>query len=806
MIIKELGLLNFGKFEDKKIELQEGINLIYGRNEEGKSTIVNFIDGIFYGFSRDSLSRKVRDDLFEKSRPWNSNLYRGYLILNDNEEDFRISRDFDKDEISILNLKIGDDLSNDQRNFIYSRIPQPGALFFYLNRKVYKSTFFIGQRLSQFESDASGELQNRINNFSVSEDENVDLSKVIEKMKDDLYDLGSKKRKSSEIGKINEELENISKDKVNFLSLKETYKKSIDKYKESKDRLVDLEDKLRGRKLFELEILKDKLKQGYASESENDENYNFSDLENAIEINRSLGMYSSYLDDLLSAERKNFDVDLDLEEDYKRFKEINREIQALNENNYSKEREIISWDIKNIEREVFKYVIKFLSSMLGGLAIILISFYFKKYFISILSLLFFTYSYFRIVKFRENKDLLNRLKNKYQDYKFKSQEKTLIKKKFDKEIDEILIKYKARDKKELSEIFDSKSEENIKNISKNEYNREWIEKNSQEIEETKKNIFNFEKELQNIFHQYEVENIKGLKTLFYEKRDASRVSEYKYRIKELEKENLSGDFYKEESIDEIQDKIDQEKNNILNLEGRLKTFEDSLEKLRILDEKSYELNEKLKKLEYKKELLEISIEKFEDFVKARRIDNLPLLRKEISKYLDYMTSGKYNEILIDDSFGIRVYDRDIEDYIELDSLSMGTIDQIYLVFRLSISKIISDKEIPLVLDSHFDSYDDFRLKEALEILQDNKQVLIFTSTNREKEILDKYSMTYNLIKIWGVYDIRNWRSSLRLHTRKTHEYFWRQLGKSWRENNWKLERSRKRRWLSSFARRYFLGS
>ena len=146
-------------------------------------------------------------------------------------------------------------------------------------------------------------------------------------------------------------------------------------------------------------------------------------------------------------------------------------------------------------------------------------------------------------------------------------------------------------------------------------------------------------------------------------------------------------------------------------------------------------------------MLELSIEKFEDFVKARRIDNLPILRKEISKYLDYMTSGKYNEILINDSFGIRVYDRDIEDYIELDSLSMGTIDQIYLAFRLSISKIISDKEIPLVLDSHFDSYDDFRLKEALEILQDNKQVLIFTSTNREKEILDKYSMTYNLIKI-----------------------------------------------------------
>ncbi|MDU5805944.1 MAG: AAA family ATPase [Peptoniphilus harei] len=747
MIIKELGLLNFGKFEDKKIELQEGINLIYGRNEEGKSTIVNFIDGIFYGFSRDSLARKFRDELFEKSRPWTSNLYRGYIILKDGEEDYRISRDFDKDEVSILNLKTGDNISDDQRNFMYSRISQPGALFFDLNRKIYKSSFFIGQRLSQLDSDASRELQNRINNFSVSEDENIDLSKVIEKMKDDLYNIGTKKRKSSEIGRFNEELENISKDKVNFISLKETYKKSIDKYKSSKDRLVDLEDKLRGRKLFELEILKGKLKEGQTRDRENDENFNFSDLEKAIEINRSLGMYSGKLDDLLSAERENFDVDLDLEEDYKRFKEINREIQSLNENNYSKEREIISWDIKNIEREVFKYVLKFLSTFIGGIAIIFLSFYFKKYFISILSLLFFTYSYFRIVKFRENKDLLDRLKNKYQDYKNKSQEKTLIKKKFDKEIDEILIRYNARDKKELSEIFDARIEENLKNISKNEYNREWMEKNSQEIEETKSNILNLEKELQNIFQQYEVENIKGLKNLFYEKKEENRISEFKYRIKELEKENLRGDLYREESIDEIQEKIDREKNNILNLEGSLKTLEDSLERLRILEERSFELNEKLKKLEYKKELLKLSIGKLEDFVKARRIDNLPLLKKEISKYLGSMTSGKYNEILIDDSFGIRVYDRDIEDYIELDSLSMGTIDQIYIAFRLSISKIVSDKEIPLVLDSHFDSYDDFRLKEALEILQNNEQVLIFTSTNREKEILDKYSMTYNLIKI-----------------------------------------------------------
>ena len=70
--------------------------------------------------------------------------------------------------------------------------------------------------------------------------------------------------------------------------------------------------------------------------------------------------------------------------------------------------------------------------------------------------------------------------------------------------------------------------------------------------------------LENIFNKYGVQNIKDLKTLFHYKKDDNRISEYKYRIEKLEKENLSGDLYKEENIEEIQEKIDKEKNNILN--------------------------------------------------------------------------------------------------------------------------------------------------------------------------------------------------------------------------------------------------
>lgn len=52
MIIQELRLKNFGKFTDKSIQLKEGMNLMYGENESGKSTIHTFIKGMFFGMER----------------------------------------------------------------------------------------------------------------------------------------------------------------------------------------------------------------------------------------------------------------------------------------------------------------------------------------------------------------------------------------------------------------------------------------------------------------------------------------------------------------------------------------------------------------------------------------------------------------------------------------------------------------------------------------------------------------------------------------------------------------------------------
>ena len=90
------------------------------------------------------------------------------------------------------------------------------------------------------------------------------------------------------------------------------------------------------------------------------------------------------------------------------------------------------------------------------------------------------------------------------------------------------------------------------------------------------------------------------------------------------------------------------------------------------------------------------------------------------------------------------------DYVLAERLSVGTIDQLYLALRLSIIKELSEETVPIILDEVFAYYDNDRLKNILQFLNkefNNLQIIIFTCTNREQEILDELNINYNLINL-----------------------------------------------------------
>ena len=94
MILNQLSLKSFGKFQKKNILLKEGINVVYGDNESGKSTVHTFLLAMFFGLRR-RRGKASRTDLYTRYKPWGeSSRYEGTLWFTCGEKQFRLERDF----------------------------------------------------------------------------------------------------------------------------------------------------------------------------------------------------------------------------------------------------------------------------------------------------------------------------------------------------------------------------------------------------------------------------------------------------------------------------------------------------------------------------------------------------------------------------------------------------------------------------------------------------------------------------------------------------------------------------------------
>ena len=193
------------------------------------------------------------------------------------------------------------------------------------------------------------------------------------------------------------------------------------------------------------------------------------------------------------------------------------------------------------------------------------------------------------------------------------------------------------------------------------------------------------------------------------------------------------------------------KNDYILEEHKLKLEEESLEngvnKLNELEEDIETLTEKKNKLSEKEESLKLALEVFNDSYEELKAKIVPDITDEIIKCVTETTNGEYTNVKYNDENGI-VIENKYGEVMSIDKLSTGTIDQIYLGFRLAILNKLSD--VPIILDEAFAYYDDIRLKNILTSLQNisnNKQVIIFTCSEREKKILDELKVEYRLIEM-----------------------------------------------------------
>lgn len=204
-----------------------------------------------------------------------------------------------------------------------------------------------------------------------------------------------------------------------------------------------------------------------------------------------------------------------------------------------------------------------------------------------------------------------------------------------------------------------------------------------------------------------------------------------------------------ELIDNKQRRINEENIELhtLNIDNnnvipKLEKLVNIEEELKTLEEEEIELSNKRENIKRTLKYLEIAYNKMKEQI-------TPKFTEELSKAMEKISNEKYKNVRINTN-GEIIVEQENGEYINAENLSIGTIDQLYLSLRLATIKEISKENMPIILDEAFAYYDDNRLENILKYLSNeynNKQVVIFTCTNREKEILEKMQIKYNLIEL-----------------------------------------------------------
>ena len=168
MIIKEAFMKNFGKFHNERIEFQHGINIVYGGNESGKTTLYTFLQGAFFGIRR-KRGLASRTDTYSKCLPWeNPSWYEGSVLFQAGEKDFRLERNFEKNarEAELYCVTDGEKMSVQEGDL---EILLGGA-----TQRIYENTAAVGQLKSRTEEGLTAELREYLANFQTEGDFRMD--------------------------------------------------------------------------------------------------------------------------------------------------------------------------------------------------------------------------------------------------------------------------------------------------------------------------------------------------------------------------------------------------------------------------------------------------------------------------------------------------------------------------------------------------------------------------------------------------------------------------------------------------------
>jgi exonuclease SbcC len=253
--IKRVNIKAFAGLKDKRLDFSKGLNLIYGKNEKGKSSIENFIKIWLYGIEN---SRSKLNDR-KKYLPLSGEKISGELVIEHERKGYIIKRSFGltkkEDECEILDEITGESIDIEYKN-------EPGKYFFDINLATFVKTLFISQLGVIVSKDREEEIMEKVTNMYNTGDENTSVKKVIEKLEKRKKQLVGV-RKGGEIDLLKENNDSLKAELWEAYKLGEENVQNEEDLLNKKELKVNIKEQIQKLDLYKKYIKKMKLQKDY---------------------------------------------------------------------------------------------------------------------------------------------------------------------------------------------------------------------------------------------------------------------------------------------------------------------------------------------------------------------------------------------------------------------------------------------------------------------------------------------------------------------------------------------------------------
>lgn len=699
MKIKNIKVNAYGNIENKDINLEEGINIIHGANESGKSTLLNYIISIFYGISRNKDGKALSD--YEKYKPWNSNEFSGRISYKlENGEKYEIFRDFNKKNPKIYNDKledISDRFETDKKDGSKFFIEQMG-----IDKQMYLSTVVSTQEEVRLNEKNQNMLIQKIANLAGTGEDNVSYKKALIKLQEKIRDeIGTNKTSQKPINIIEKEIVEINNKivetekyrnrKYEIDAEKEQILSELKELEQQKQILQELQNSMKSEEETKnrLEIREKNRKDNIAKINE------LTNQKNTINAeSERVQSAKNHLQDIIKGHKENIE-------------KLNSEIEKIaNEKEETQEK----------EKPSISFII---ITVVLAIALICSIILIKNYIVSgILGVAIIANIVFYVIN--KNKQKVNKAKLREKI----NQEKQYKREKLENQKQQIIANVNTTEKKL------EKQEEEEKQVNS-------------ELSMLKGQIILLEKNNEKITEEIEQDN-KAIKE--ESNKNKQQIIE-KYKDKNINDLLYINDY--QNYISKIEETINNNRIRIKGLEIEYNTIVPQLDEMVVLEEKREADKEKLAELREKESIINIAIENLMDAYEEMKTTITPKFTKNLSESIQKISSNKYNKVTINDENGM-IIENNRGEYVEAIKLSTGTIDQLYLALRLSMIDELSKENLPIILDESFAYSDNNRLKNMLQYLTsdlNNHQTIIFTCTDREQKMLEAMNIPYNVVEL-----------------------------------------------------------